>query len=42
MKSDNILIRITPQKKEDWKKAAKKRGVDLTRLIEDAVYEYLK
>lgn len=36
------MIRIDPNKKEDWKRAAKKRGKDLTALIEVAVFEYLK
>lgn len=42
MKSTNILIRIDSEKKEAWKKAAKKRDKDLTKLIEAAVFEYLK
>lgn len=41
-KDSRFEIRINKEMKETWKKAAEKRGKDLTKLIEDAVFEYLK
>ena len=43
MKKDGRFeIRINKDKKENWKRAARIQGKDLTKLIEDAVFEYLK
>lgn len=42
MKRENrIDMRITPELKELWLKAAKKKGITLTKLIERAVKAYI-